>query len=243
MFFTNSNGILSYADAERDEHNDYVFSDPVATDTASPVKANPSVISYLNPIEEKKGLLVTTSVGNTRSNGRIMTFLASDTSVLKVGFEAGAAIQETVPAIYPHSTAGDDNGFAIIGNGTMSDTFGHEYNSIDQTIERAEFAITKPLNGENEEYVVYSPLARRYFNASNSKAYFVATRPDNNVIITKTPGSHKSGVTDETNIGADEFSILSSSYINSFNIPKMRFDGQGSWHNNKDQLDTGFTLL
>ena len=78
--FSNGRGRICYADAERDDKNAFVFSEPVSTGTVSPAGSNPSVISYLNPIDEKKGMLVASPVGsNQAENGTILTFLPRST--------------------------------------------------------------------------------------------------------------------------------------------------------------------
>lgn len=363
MVFRNGQGLISYADAQRNAQNEFVFSAPVVTGTRSPERAHPSVISYLNPIEERKGLLIAAPVGDNRTHGRIMTFLATgagvegdggeeavtsgmtrvegadvpgsdayfqnpcmdqfdagnkigllwengsgsirfnkfgildvvkehyiphvtvdldmtigdvyersytvvganhmngvtqkpqnedgtdDTSVVSVEFEKGQTVLETVPALYSRTTSDDgENGFALVGDGSLSDTFLHADSDIetytDQTIERAEFTITQTQSAEdgNERYVLYAPLDRRYFVGRDPKLNFSAVQPSEDVIITKTPEKYTS-VGEAGKIGADEFAILLSGRVNMFNVPKLRFDGQGGWHNNKNQLDGGFTFL
>ena len=79
--FRNGKGLISYADAKRNADNVFEFSSPVSTGTRSPEGANPSVISYLNPIDERKGLLIASPVGENLDSGRIMTFLKTEDGV------------------------------------------------------------------------------------------------------------------------------------------------------------------
>lgn len=92
MVFQNDQGLISYADAQRNAQNKFVFSAPVSTGTRSPQGTNPSVISYLKPIDERKGLLISAPVGTDRTDGRIMTFLSTGSGVTGDGdTEAGNA--------------------------------------------------------------------------------------------------------------------------------------------------------
>ena len=195
-----------------------------------------------------------TVVGSAHTNGvteKPMSGQDPDESVVSVELDKGADIEETVPALYPRSTADDgQDGYAVVGDGSLSNTFLHTdqaiADDIDKTIERAEFTITKATNeADSEEYVVYSALERRYFVGTDPKINFSAARPAHNIIITHKPEDYLSGITDAGKIAEDEFALIPSTKnrVNMFNVPKMRFDGQAGWNNTKSQLDGGFTLL
>ena len=193
-----------------------------------------------------------TVVGSAHMNGvteKPMSGQDPDESVVAVEFDRGEEIEEEVPALYPRA-ASDDNqdGFSVIGDGSISDTFLHTEAAVDsivdQTIERAEFTITKPVNGDNEEYIVYAALDRRYLVGENPKFNFSAAKPARNIIITHTPEKYIT-VGDAGKLAEGEFNFMSTAKnrVNMFNVLKMRFDGQGGWNNNKNQLDGGFTFL
>lgn len=195
-----------------------------------------------------------TVVGKSHMNGvtqKPMNGEDEDTSVIAVEFKAGQAVTEQAPALYPH--AANNGEHANLSSAFLS-TDEAIAAAVDQTIERAEFTIMRPNNSKPDEYEVYSSLEKRYYlgptGGSNDNKNTEFSAVPGTVTITKTPENYKDGgIADNLKINEDEFSIIlknangKMARMAGFYGPKLRFDKQDNWTDNKTSLDPGFTLL